>query len=195
MNAKENGILERLAVSSLEKCLAKLSKVYAGAWQITDTRVSKGTLDEAVRQHDFKNPAAAAVYCNVQGEFPFTSMMFFDPNDMEYISKCFMGCSFPAARGLLQFKEEMLLELGNILLNSLFNSVLNALKRSVMPSVPKYIAGDFHHIVEVLGTGIDATQNFRIITATLTIKRDKRSIKSEMFAMIPDELAIEMARM
>jgi hypothetical protein len=195
MNDNESGILERLAVSGLERCLVKLSKVSTGTWQITKARVFRGMLADAVKQHDFKNLIAVAVYFNIKGEFPFTSVMLFDPNDIECISKCFMSYSCPGARSPIQPEEVVLLELGNILLNSLFNSVLNALKKSVMPSVPEYIAGDFRRIVEVLGAGIDATQNFRIISATLAVKCDKCSSKSEVFAMIPANLAVELCRM
>ena len=195
MNADDSAILKRLAVSGLESCLIKLSKVSAGTWQISNARVFRGMLDEAVKQHDFKNPIAVAVYFNIKGEFPFTSVMLFDSNDIECISKCFMSYSCPGALSRIQSEEVLLLELGNILLNSLFNSVLNALNKSVMPSVPEYISGDFRHIVGVLGAGIDATQSFRIISATLAVKCDKCSSKSEVFAMIPEDLAIELGRM
>jgi hypothetical protein len=191
MDAESTGILERLALSGLEKCLAKLSKVSTGTWQITDIKVSRGTLEDAVKQHDFKNPAAT-VYVNVKGRFPFTSMMLFDPKDIECISKCFLGYYFSGAQGLARAEEMMLTELGNIVLNSLINSVLNALKRSVIPPVPNCVNGDACRLVERLGAGMDLKQNFRIVTLTLAIQHDKRVSRSEVFGMIPEELEKEL---
>ena len=115
--------------------------------------------------------------------------MLFDPLDMECISKCFMGYSYPRGAVTTQTEEVMLLELGNIVLNSLINSALNALKLSLMPSVPAYLEGDFRDLANGLAPGGDLKQNFRIITATLAIKSDKRSTRSEVIALVPEELA------
>ena len=194
MDAKISGMLERLAVSGLEKCLAKLSKVSAGTWRLTGAKVSRGTLEDAVGQHDFANPAAA-VYFNVKGGFPFTSMMLFDLNDIELVSKCFLGYSFPKAPGFTQSEEVMLMELGNIILNSFINSVLNALKRSCMPPAPRCVDGDLRRLMEGLGSGMDLRQNFRIVAVTLDIQSDQRAGRSEVFGLIPEELANELERM
>ncbi|MBI4802117.1 MAG: hypothetical protein HY796_06300 [Elusimicrobia bacterium] len=194
MDAKASGILERLAVSGLEKCLARLSKVSAGTWRITGARLSWGTPEDALRQHDFTNPTAA-VYFNVKGGFPFTLMMLFDLNEIELVSKCFLGYAFPRAPGLTQPQEVLLLELGNIILNSLINSVLNALKRSCVPPAPRCVGGDLRRLLEELGGGMDLKQNFRIITVTLAIQCDTRASTSEVFGLIPEELADELERL
>ena len=136
MNAKENTALERLAALSLEKCLVRLSKVSAGTWQLVDTGGSSGTPGNAVGKYDFKNQPAAAVYFDIKGDFPMTSLMIFDPADIDCISKCFLGYSFPRQGGISHSDEVMLLELGNIVLNSLSNLVFNALGESFMPLCP-----------------------------------------------------------
>jgi hypothetical protein len=194
MNPKASAILERVAVSGLEGCLDKLSKVSAGTWKIAGTGVSVGTLADAVKRHDFKTQSAAAVYFNVPGGFPFTAIMFFEPDDIGSISKCFMGYSFSRARRPTQPEEVMLLELGNIILNSLVNSVLNALKRSCLPMLPRYAEGDPRSIEAAIGSVVDPKQNFRILTVTLAIGCGKCVGKSEVLAMIPDGLAAELEK-
>lgn len=184
-----SGALVRLTEASLKKCLGRLSGVSAGTWDLLGISASAGTVEDAVKLHDFANPRASAVYFNLRGGLPFTAIMLFDPLDMECISKCFMGYSYPRGAVTTQTEEVMLLELGNIVLNSLINSALNALKLSLMPSVPAYLEGDFRDLANGLAPGGDLKQNFRIIAATLAIKSDKRSTRSEVIALVPEELA------
>ena len=193
MNEEENIVLQRLSAAGLERCLARLSRASAAAWKLTGSEIFRGTLSEAVRRHGPKEPAAA-VYFNVQGEFPFTSLMFFDLADTEHLSKCFMGESFsPAARPGIT-GEVVFLELGNIVLNSLMNALLNVLKKNTIPGLPRYVDGDMPRILAGLGSVLDLGREFRIFKATLTISRGERSGKSEVFAMIPGELAAELAK-
>ena len=194
MNAKENTVLERLAVSSLEKCLVKLSKVSAGTWQLAETAESSGTPGSAVGKYDFKGQPAAAVYFDIKGEFPMTSVMIFDPADIDCISKCFLGYSFPKQGGISASDEVMLLELGNIVLNSLSNSVFNALGESFMPSVPKFISGNAVSIAEGLRNVAGASTVFRIISSTLALGVDKRLSTPKVIGLIPEELAQALER-
>lgn len=194
MNDEENGILQRLAVSGLERCLTRLSSVSAGTWKLTYSGIFRGTLPEAVRRHGFTKPSAAAVYFNVKGGFPFASVMFFDPDDTEHLTQCFMGDSFSRAAHPGITGEVVFLELGNMVLNSLINAVQNVLKRKTIPMPPKYLDGEFPGIVAGLGSVMDLKQDFRIFKATLAISRGERSGTSEVFAMIPDELSAELAK-
>ena len=193
MDAKEIGILGRLAVSSLEKCLAKLSAVSAGTWRVDSISVSPATPGDAFKRHDFTNPAAA-VYFNVEGEFPFASVMLFDPQDIECISKCFLGYSFPGAPGLKQSEEAMLVELGNIVLNSVVSAVSDGLKKILTPTIPSYAHGDAGLIVEELGTVMDAEQRCRVIIIRLAIQCGGLVSTSELFGLIPEKLADELER-
>lgn len=194
MNAKEKTLLEQLAALSLERCLVRLSKVSAGTWQLVDTAESSGTPGNAVAQYDFRNKPAAAVFFDIKGDFPMTSLMIFDPGDMDCISKCFLGYSFPKQGGISASDEVMLLELGNIVLNSLSNSVFNALGESFMPSVPKFIAGNAVDIAEGLRTVAGASTVFRIVSSTLAMGVDKRLSTTKVIGLIPEDLARALER-
>lgn len=194
MENTANDILERLAVSGLVKCLAKLAKVSAGTWRIRSVKLSRGTLEDAVLQHDFSHPAAA-VYFHARGEFPFTSMILFDLEHMELISKCFLGYSFPKAPTFTQTEEVLLMELGNIVVNSLINSVMNALQRSCIPPVPRCVDGDARRVATGAGSGLDPERNYLIITAALAMQCDKKESITEVIGLIPEELERELERL
>jgi len=187
MTDNSSEILSRMTEASLKKCLVRLSGVSAGTWELLGVSASRGTLENAVKLHDFKNPSAGVVYFGIGG-FPLTTLMMMDPLDMECISKCFMGYSFPRGAATTQPEEVMLLELGNIILNAVINSALNALKKSGMPSVPAYLEGDALRLLEGLGASVDPKKNFHIITATLAMRSDKCEAKTEVVALIPEEL-------
>jgi len=194
MNAKEKTVLESLAALSLERCLIKLSRVSAGTWQLVDTTGLSGTPGVAVGQYDFANRPAAAVYFDIKGDFPMTSLMIFDPGDIDCISKCFLGYFFPKQGGISQSDEVMLLELGNIVLNSLSNSVFNALGESFIPSVPQFVSGDAVRIAESVRAVAGAGQTFRIVASTLAIQCDNRISCSKVIALVPEEVALALER-
>jgi hypothetical protein len=191
MTDNSSEMLIRLTEASLKKCLGRLSNVSAGTWEILGITASRGTLEDAVKQHEFRNPAAGAVYFSLGG-FPLTALMLLDPTEMECISKCYMGYSFTRGTVTTAPEEVMLLELGNIILNAVINSALNALKKSGMPSVPAYLEGDQSRLLEGLGASVGLKKTFHIITATLAIRSDKCLAKSEVLALIPDELVPEL---
>ncbi|MEI7528612.1 MAG: hypothetical protein WCK76_06680 [Elusimicrobiota bacterium] len=194
MTEQETGVLERLAAAGLEKCLLKIAKVSGGEWRLGDTRVSTGTLAEAVSLHKFKDPAAAAVYIHVQDRFPFISLMFFELEDVAHIAKCFVGGSLPAAGASVpRFDEEMLLELGNIILNAIINYLQNTLKKSAIPSVPLMLKGDAGYIAEGLGAHVEPRQNFRIIVSPVSVHGDSRVSRGEVLTIIPLDLAAALA--
>ncbi|MCX5793272.1 MAG: hypothetical protein NTY45_13820 [Elusimicrobia bacterium] len=195
MDLKENGVLGRLATLSLERCLVKLSKVSAGTWQLVDTECSTGTLADAILQYDFKNRSAAGVSIEVKGAFSFATLMLFDPEEMDCISKCFLGYSFPRTKSVSQSDEMMLLELGNIILNALTNSVMNALGTGFIPSVPRYVAGDSRGIEEGLGGVMDLKRDFRTVQVTLAMRSGENVSRCKVFAFLPEELARELAGM
>lgn len=188
MNDNTIAVLERLASLSLEKCLHRLSRVSAGTWQILEIKVSSGTVADAVKQHDFKNPAAA-VYFSLGTGPALTMMMLFDPTDIECISKGFTGHSFPRSGHTTPAEEITLMELGNIVMNALANSVLNAVNKTSFPALPEYAEGDSAVLMKSLGTITDPGREFRIVKATLAIRCDNNAANSEVFALIPTELA------
>jgi chemotaxis protein CheY-P-specific phosphatase CheC len=195
MSNQETGILERLAAASLENCLQRVTKVSGAVWQLAGIDISRGTLASAVKLHDFsKDPSAAVVYINVTGGLPFTSLLFFNAGDVPHISKCFLEESLAQASGIPQFDEVMLLELGNIMLNAVINYLQNALKKSAIPSVPMLLKGDCGHIAEGLGVYLDPRQSFRIVTSSITVRRDSRVSRGEVQAIISEELAAALER-
>ena len=194
MSNQGTGILERLAAASLETCLHRISAVSSGTWRLSGVSVSRGTLEDAVSRHTFKSRDAAAVYIHVKSGLPFTSLMFFDTADIPHISKCFLETSLAATAGIEQFDEVMLLELGNIILNSVINYLQNALRKSAIPSVPMLLKGDPAHITLGLGSYIAPGRSFRIITGAVTVRGHTRVSGGEVLAILPEELAAELER-
>jgi len=191
MTANSNVTLESLVALSLAKCLQRISRVSAGTWQVLGASVSSGSLEDALKQHDFKN-SAAAVYFNLKGMSPLTAIMLFDPADMECISKCFTGHSFPHGVTTTMAEEVMLTELGNIVMNSLINGLLNALRRQSIPTIPMFAEGNLQALTAEIGKTVNVKQGFRIITARLTLQSDVKTASAEAIALVPEELAMDL---
>ncbi len=189
MDLKANQILKRIAVESLEKCVAKLSRISAGKWSVQDARVSCHSLEEAVLdQSSGPSGPGTAVYFEVRGEHPFTSMVVFRPEDIEIISRGFLGFSFSKLPNLSQAQELLLSELGNIILNSLIGSFSNALKHSFLPSAPWCVNGEPQFLVETLWMAMDRKQRHSMITVALFLQCGKDVTRSEVIALIPDSM-------
>ena len=184
----------RLVAASLEKCLLRISSVSGGAWRLSGLTVSRGDLAAAVSRHEFKNPDAYAVYIHVESGLPFTSLMFFDTDDVPHISKCFLGEALKEAAGIAQFDEVMLLELGNIILNAIINYLQNALKKSAIPSVPMLLKGSPAEIAGGLAVYLEPQQSFRVVTAAITVQCGARVDTGEVLAIIPEALAAALER-
>ncbi len=191
MTSNPNATLESLVIESLAKCLQRLERVSAGTWQVTGVKVSTGNLEDALRRHDFRNPGIA-VYFNLKGISPLTAIMMFSPADMECISKCYTGHSFPHGAATTMAEEVMLTELGNIVMNSLINGLLNALRRQSIPTIPGFAEGNLQTLTAELGKTVNVKQEFRIISASLDLKWDATTAKVEAIALVPEELAMEL---
>lgn len=192
MDDKTNTTLKRLAVSSLENCLAKLSRVSAGTWNITSADVRPGTLGDALKMHPFKSREAAAVWFSVACDHPFTAIMLFETDDMECVSKCFLGYAFPGVPGIKLPEEVMLVELGNIVLNSVVSVVSNGLKKVLMPAVPRYAIGDAPGLAAEFAAALDPKRDFRIITLALGIRSGGDVSGSTVLCLMPEKLAGEL---
>ena len=189
MDPKAGKALERIVMASLEKCVSKLSRVSAGKWNVGAARVSCGSMEEAVKEHA-SGPAGtgAAVYFEVRGEYPFTSMVVFRPDDIDTISRGFLGFSFSKLPNLNQAQEMLLSELGNILLNALISSLSNTLRRSFLPSAPKCIQGETPFLLEALWTSLGRSGRYSLVTVMLDLKCDERVTRSEVIVIIPDNM-------
>jgi chemotaxis protein CheY-P-specific phosphatase CheC len=150
-------------------------------------------MGEAIRDHALTGGNGAAVYFEVRGEFPFTSMVIFRPDDIEIISRGFLGFSFSKLPGLNQAQELLLSELGNIILNSLISSLSNTLKRSFLPSAPKCVQGEPQFLLEALWTAADNGQRLNLVTVTLDLRCDAAVTRSEVVALIPDAMEKALA--
>ncbi|MCG2725552.1 MAG: hypothetical protein L6420_04715 [Elusimicrobia bacterium] len=191
MNIKTLEIIERLAVVNLEKSLTRLSRVSAGTWEILDINVSFDTLGEGIKKHRFKDDIAWLVYFNVEGEYPFNSFVIFESPDFDCISKFFLGYSFLDVHSL-QFKELLLSELGNILLNPMVTFVSNTLKKSFMPTAPKCVQEKHQNFLKIFENAIDLRESFLIIKVTLVVYSGKSLAKIILFNIIPKKLQTEL---
>lgn len=187
MDDKAAKILERIALAGLEKCVAKLSRISAGRWSVADVKVSYRSMQEAINDHAASRGTGAAAYFEVKGEFPFTSMIIFRPQDIEIISKGFMGFSFSKMPSLNQTQELLLSELGNIILNSLVSSLSNALKKSFLPTAPKCVQGETQFLLEALWTAVDRGPH-KLVTVTLDLQCDGNVTRSELITLIPESM-------
>lgn len=194
MISKPDVTLKSLAAVDLSKCLLRISRISAGTWQILDAEVSSGTLRDALKSHDYGDPSSA-VYLSLRETAPLTLVMMFRPGQIECISRCFTGLSFPRGNVTSPAEEIMLTELGNIMLNALISSLLNALKRSVMPAVPQFIEGDLESIAVKLGSIVDLDQSLRTLTVTIEIRSDEGVSTSKVFALFPEAMAAELERL
>ena len=186
MNERASRNLERIAVESLRKCVAKLTRISAGRWSVADAKVSLRSMDEAIAAAP--RGTSAGVYFDVTGELPFASMIVFRPDDIEILSRGFLGFSFSKLPDLSQAQELLLSELGNIILNALVRSLSGAMGRSFLPSVPKCVQGEAQFLLEALWTSLDRSRRHSLVAVTLDLECDGSVTRSEVFAVIPDEM-------
>jgi chemotaxis protein CheY-P-specific phosphatase CheC len=194
MDVKAGKILERVAVAGLERCVSKLSRISAGKWSVASASVSTRSMAEAVREHaSGERASSAAVYFEVKGEYAFTSMIVFRPGDIEILSRGFLGFSFSRLPNLNQAQELLLSELGNIILNSFISSLSNTLKRSFIPSAPKCVQGEIPFLLEALWASLDRSGKHSLVTVTLELRCDSSLTRSEVIAVIPDNMEAALA--
>jgi chemotaxis protein CheY-P-specific phosphatase CheC len=193
MDVKAGKMLERVAVAALEKCVAKLSRISAGKWSVAEARVSLRGMEEAVQEHASGGATSAAVYFEMKGEYPFTSMVVFRPDDIEILSRGFLGFSFSKLPNLNQAQELLLSELGNIILNSLISSLSNSLKRSFIPSAPKCVQGEIPFLLEALWASLDRSGKYSLVTVTLSLQCDNSVTRSEVITVIPANMEAALA--
>ena len=188
MDPKASRILESIALLSLEKCAVKLSRISAGKWAVSEVRVSSRTMAETIKDHAASKGTGAAVYFEIAGEHPFTAMIVFRPDDIDTISRGFLGFSFSKLPRLSQAQELLLSELGNIILNSIVSSLSNTLKRAFLPSAPKCVQGEPKFLLEALWTSVDAKVQHRLVTVALDLDYDKAVTRSEVLVLIPESM-------
>jgi len=194
MDPKASKSLERIAVASLQKCVAKLSRVSAGKWSVAAAQVSCRSMEEAVKERSSgKGGSGAAVYFEVRGEYPFTSMVIFRPEDIDTISRGFLGFSFSKLPNFNQAQELLLSELANIVLNALISSFSNTLKRVFLPSVPKCVQGETPFLLEALWASLGRGGRYSLVTVMLDLSCGDKVTRSEVVAVIPENMEAALA--
>ena len=191
MDVKACQMLERIAVSSLEKCAAKLTRISAGTWSVAGARVVWRSMEEAVIERG-KGGAGEAVYFEVKGEHPFTSMAVFSPADIEAISHGFLGFSFSKLTKLNKAQELLLSELGNIILNSFISAFSNALNRSFLPSAPKSVRGEAKALLEALWTSFEPNRRQGLVTVTMDLRCQDKVTRVEVISVLSESLEREV---
>lgn len=194
MDPKAGKTLERIVVTSLEKCVSKLSRMSAGKWNVAGVQVTCRSMAEAVKEHSAgPGGTSAAVFFQVRGDYPFTSMVIFRPDDIETLSRGFLGFSFSKLPNLNQAQELLLSELGNILLNALVSSLSNTLKRGFLPSAPKCVQGGTPFLLEELWASLGRSARYSLVTVLLDLQCDEKVTRCEVIAIIPENMEAALA--
>lgn len=194
MDAKAAKTLEQIVVTSLEKCVSKLSRISAGNWSVAGAQVSCRSIEEAVKEHSAApGGTGAAVFFEVRGEYPFTSMVIFRPADIDTISRGFLGFSFSRLPNLNQAQEMLLSELGNIVVNALISALSNALKRSFLPAAPKCVLGETPFLLEALWASLGRSGRYSLVTVMLDLRCGEQVTRSEVLTIIPENMETALA--
>lgn len=189
MGQKAGKILERVARESMLKCVSRLSRLSTGKWSVGSVAVTTRSMSEAARERAGNaQRVGAAVYFDVKGDYPFSAMVVFSPDDAETLSRAFLGFSFSRLPKLSQAHELLLSEMGNIILNSLAGSLSAALNRQFLPSVPKCVQGEVPSLLEALWASLDRPGRHGVITVSLDLDCDGSEAAAEVIAVIPEEL-------
>ncbi len=177
-----------MAAASMEMCMTKLSSLSTGTWNMTGIRMSRGSMDEALRGQALACASGFAVHFNVPCKHPFAAMIIFNPEDIETISRCFLGFSFLELPAATRSQELLFSELANIILNSGINALSNKLKSDHLPSVPKYAQGGTPLLLEALCATLDASQRYSVAAMTINLNCGKDAARSEVLIAIPEIL-------
>lgn len=189
---EENAVWERIIISSMDKCISKLSKISQGRWSISRTKISWNNLDEIMNSYVPREGTGVGVYFQIAGDYPWTAMIIFQPEDVEIISKFFFGDYYTRLSHLNHAQELILAEFGNVILNSFVGSLSNILEKAFIPSVPKCIQGKTDYLIEALEIIIQDLPRQKIVTIELELSHDNLTSKSEILGIIPENLEKEI---
>lgn len=181
--------LHALARAGLERCLARVSRSSTGTWRVTACSRYPGTAAGLFGERAGR--PAAAVYLALDSA-PLCALLLASPAELECVSRGFTGHGFPAGPAVSPAEEIMLSELGNILLNAFVNPLLNALGKGLLPAIPWFTDGDAGTIPARLPPGPVLAAGRRILRAAIDLRCGEASAQLELFAFLPEELALEI---
>ncbi len=187
----ENDTLTRLAAGGLSKCMLKTAEASSWAWELCDFSVVSGKIADAVKLADFGH-AAAAIQVNIRNGSRFSAAMLFRSEDIGFISGCFVNGPLYQSESIKDLEEVLLLEIGSIILNAMVNPLIDASKMNAISSVPMFIKGGPGAVMAGLGACLDPKLDFRIIYASLAMRRDGRLARAGVLCVLPQKLAAEL---
>ncbi|MBI4802663.1 MAG: hypothetical protein HY796_09100 [Elusimicrobia bacterium] len=187
METNTNRMLEEIIAAGMGRCMDKLSRSSAGKWSMAGISVFRRSLDEVLSGHAAPPGARAVVYFEISGEYPFTSLVAFRSEDLEIISRGFLGIPFSKLPTLNQ-PELLFSELGNIILNAFIGALSNALRHSFLPPAPKCVLGEPQYLLEALWMTLDPKQLHNVATVTLDLRCDSVVTRIEVIAVISESL-------
>ena len=192
LNSSRNETITSLAAGGLSRCMLRTADVSAWAWELCDVSVFTGKIPDAVKLAAF-GPTVGAVQVNLRGGMPFSAAMIFRSLDIKFISSCFVDGPVYRISGT-EVEEALLMEIGNIILNALTSPLINALKKSAIPSVPMLIKGGPGAVTAGLSSCLAPDLEYRVISASLAMRRDGRLARAGVLCFLPQELAEEIER-
>ncbi len=190
MNSSKNETITSLAAGGLSRCMLRTADVSSWAWELCDVNVFTGKIPDAVKLAAF-GPTVGSVQVNIRGSIPFSAAMIFRSLDIRFISSCFVDGPVYRISGM-DVEEALIMEIGNIILNALTSPLINALKKSAIPSVPMLIKGGPGAVTAGLSSCLPPEQEYRVISASLAMRRDGRLARAGVLCFLPEELAGEL---
>jgi two-component system chemotaxis response regulator CheY len=192
LNSSRNEGITRLAAGGLSRCMLRTADVSSWAWELCDLSVLSGKIPDAVKLAAF-GPNVGAVQVNLRGSAPFSAAMIFRSLDIKFISSCFVDGPVYRVSGM-EVEEALIIEIGNIILNAMTSPLINALKKSAIPSVPMLVKGGPGAVTAGLSSCLDPALEYRVISASLAMRRDGRLARAGALCFLPQELAEEIER-
>ncbi len=185
--------LIRLAAGGLSLCMLRTSEVSTWAWELVDLEVLRGRLSDVPRLLDF-GPSAASVQVNIRDGFRLAAALLFRSEDINFISSCWARGPLYDTAAVADLEEGLLIEIGNIVLNSLANPLVNAARKIAIPSVPMMVKGGPGAVLTGLGTCATAAEDLRIVRASLAVRREGRAARAGVLGLMPESQAEELER-
>ncbi len=182
--------LDSLTLQSLQKCLARLSGVAAGAWRVSCASPLPGGPADTLKPYAEKG---AAVFLGLEG-LPLFAVMLLNPAELECLGRAFTGHSFPRGAKVSSAELVMLSELGNIILNALLNPLVNSLKKSAMPTLPRFYEGPAELLALELAAFPGAGSALRMIPSAVELDCGGTSASLTLFSFLPEDYALEIER-
>ncbi|MDA8130084.1 MAG: response regulator [Elusimicrobia bacterium] len=185
------GAIKRLAAGGLSKCMLKASDATASSWELCEVAVTSGGEAELAKLADLGRETAS-VHVNVRGGALFSAALVFRADHAGLIAHSFVKGPVYLAEEVRSLEEGLMLEMGNIIVNSLANALFNALKRSAIPSVPMLVKGGAGAVTAALVSCMEPGKPVRIISARLAMRREGRVAGTSVIGVLPEEIAAEL---